>query len=241
MLQITQTSVDSIWPAQKLATARQRSTAGCRSGFTLIELVIVVAIVAAFVVIAAMQFDGWRDVEAARSAARSVESAFSYARGEAIRTGRNHLVFIQNDTAGNALNDADGNVVPLLVLDDGLPGSPNQNCVIDAGEAIQPVQIERGVEFGVNAATATSALDEGTGDHTTGSSFVDSSGSDASWVMFRSDGTPRAVDAACTVDALGSGGGAIYLNNPERDVAVVLTPLGSARVQTWHAGSSAWQ
>jgi prepilin-type N-terminal cleavage/methylation domain-containing protein len=211
-----------------------------RLGFTLIELIIAVAIGAVLIVLASVQFEEWREVEAARQATRSVEGAFSYARGEAIRTGNNHLVFFQQDAAGNPLTDGSGNSVPILVLDDGRPGSANQNCAIDAGETIQPVRIERGVGFGVTQATAAAAIDEGTGPYATGSSFVDSASNPATWVMFRSDGQPRAVNAACTVGALGTGGGAIYMSNAQRDVAVVLTPLGAARAQTWNGSSATW-
>ena len=48
------------------------------------------------------------------------------------------------------------------------------------------------------------------------------------------------MDAACNVGALGTGGGAIYLSNAQRDVAVVLTPLGAARAQSWNQGTSTW-
>ena len=126
------------------------------------------------------------------------------------------------------------------MLDDGRPGSANQNCAIDAGETIQPIRIEPGVGFGVTVASAASAIDEGTGPYATGSSFVDSASNPATWVMFRSDGTPRAVDGACSSGALGTGGGAIYLSNAQRDVAVVLTPLGAARTQSWNEVSSSW-
>lgn len=210
-------------------------------GFTLVEMVIVVAMLAVFVLLAAVQFDGWREVESARSGARTVAAAFEFARSEAVRTGHNHLLFFEEDTAGAALTDADGATVPILILDDGLPGAANQNCQIDGGEPIQALRLEGDVAFGTTAATAAVPIDEGTGTYTSGSSFVDASGNDATWVMFRSDGTPRAVDGSCAVDALGSGGGGIYLSNAERDVAVVLTPLGASRVLTWNTGASQWQ
>jgi prepilin-type N-terminal cleavage/methylation domain-containing protein len=212
-----------------------------RNGFTLIELIVVLAILAVLIVLASFEFGDWREVEAARAATRSVEGAFSFARGEAIRTGNNHIVFFQQDIAGNPLTDGSGNTVPILVLDDGRPGSANQNCAIDAGETIQPIRIERGVDFGVAQATAQVPIDEGAGPYATGSSFLDAAGGNpATWVMFRSDGQPRSVNAACASGALGTGGGAIYMSNPQRDVAVVLTPLGAARAQTWNGGTSTW-
>ena len=210
------------------------------SGFTLIELMITLAIGVVVILLASVQFEEWREVEAARQASRAVEGAFAYARGEAIRTGNNHIVFFDEDAAGNALTDGSGNTVPVLILDDGRPGSANQNCAIDAGETIQPVRLERGVDFGTTLATAQVPIDEGSGPFATGSSFEDTASNPATWVMFRSDGQPRSVDAACNVGALGTGGGAIYLSNAQRDVAVVLTPLGAARAQTWNQGTSTW-
>jgi Tfp pilus assembly protein FimT len=223
-------------PRPEPATAGHESARN--SAFTLVEAVIVVAIMGVMVSMGAQRFQRWRDAEAVKSAARSVEGAFSYARGEARRTGNNHLVLFQTDIAGNSLTDAGGNPVPILVVDDGRPGSGNQNCVIDTGETIRPVRLERGVAWGANQADAKHAIDEGTAAYTTGSTFTDSDGNDATWVLFLPNGTPRAVNAACTIGALGTGGGGIYLRSTERDAAVVLTPLGATRVYVW--GGGAW-
>lgn len=213
---------------------------GLNAAFTLVEMMVVVAIVAAMIVVAATRFDTWRDREAVRTAARSVEGAFNYARSESIRTGNFHLVFFQADTAGNALVNATGDQVPILVLDDGRPGTPGQNCQIDAGETTQQFLIERGVGFGTTAATAKVPVDEGTQPIAPGWSFSDGGGNPANWVLFRSDGTPRSADAACVLGALGSGGGGIYLSNAERDVAVVLSPLGASRVFGWNGETAQW-
>ncbi|MFQ5416288.1 MAG: Tfp pilus assembly protein FimT/FimU [Myxococcota bacterium] len=213
------------------------SPAGRRhAAFTLIEIVIAVAIIATLVVLGAMRFERWRQGEAVKSAARSVQGAFSYARSEARRTGNNQLVLFQTDISGNDLLDDSGNKVPILVLNDGRPGSANQNCVIDAGEPIHVVRMERGVSWGANTAGSKVGIDEGTGPHTSGSTFVDSAGNDATWVLFLPNGTPRAVDAACTAGPLGSGAGGIYLKSAVRDAAVVLTPLGATRVVIWGGG-----
>ena len=108
-----------------------------QEGFTLVELAIVVAVVAIMVIAALTGMDDWEDAEAARVSARSIEGAFIYARSEAIRTGHNHMVFIEEDTTGAALTAEGGVQVPVLVLDDGLPGSTDQNCLIDAGEPVR--------------------------------------------------------------------------------------------------------
>lgn len=212
-----------------------------RIGFTLIEMAIVLAIVAVVLAMASVRFENWQNAEAVMSTARDVEGAFSYARGEAVRTGNDHLLFFQTDISGNPLTDANGNRVPILILDDGRPGSANQNCQIDAGEPVQGVRLERKVNFGATAATAKVPIDTGTSPFAGGFSFSDSGGGAANWVLFRPDGTPRAVDAACAQGPLGSGGGGVYLSNGDRDAAVVLTPLGAPRVFTWEEGTSTWK
>jgi prepilin-type N-terminal cleavage/methylation domain-containing protein len=212
-----------------------------RHGFTLIELMIVVAIIGVLVALVSIRFGRWQDAEAVKSASRTVEGAMSYARSEAIRTGNIHLLFFRTDMAGADLVDQDGDTVPMLILNDGRPGTANQNCDIDAGEPIQTVRLERGVSFGVTAATAAVPIDEGGGGFGGAFSFDDRAGGAANWVLFRPDGTPRAVNTACAQGALGSGGGAVYLSNAERDAAVVLTPLGAARVFAWNGSASTWK
>jgi hypothetical protein len=149
-------------------------------------------------------------------------------------------VFFGSDIAGNALVDADGNRVPILVLDDGRPGTAGQNCLIDAGEPTQPFQLERGVAFGPRAATAKVPIDEGTEPMAPGWSFSDGTVNPANWVLFRPDGTPRPATSACVMGSLGKGGGGIYLSNAERDGAIVLSPLGASRVFTWNGENSQW-
>jgi prepilin-type N-terminal cleavage/methylation domain-containing protein len=210
------------------------------SGFTLIELMVAIAVVSAVILLVATRVDRWRDIEAVKSAARNVEGAFSYARAEAIRTGNHHVVFIRTDIAGNPLEDADGNRVPILILDDGRPGSADQNCEIDAGETFEVVRLERGVTFGATAADVPVPHDEGGSPFAGGSSFSDTGGNPADWVLFRPDGMPRSIDNACAVGSLGSGGGGVYLSNAERDAAVVLTPLGAARVFAWNSETDQW-
>ena len=129
----------------------------------------------------------------------------------------------------------------LLVLDDGLPGSANQNCKIDAGETFETYTFAAPeVVYGVYAAGTKVPSDAGAGAMTSGSSFVDDGGGNARWVMFRPDGMPLAFDSSCNLGAVGSGGGAVYLNNGNRDVAAVLTPLGATRVHAFNRASNAW-
>jgi len=59
-------------------------------------------------------------------------------------------------------------------------------------------------------------------------------------VMFRPEGMPVAFAADCTTGTTGTGGGAIYLSNAQRDVAIVLSPLGATRTHSWDVGNAAW-
>ena len=99
-----------------------------QKGFTLIELSIAVTIVGVLTALAAPQFDRWTQAQRVKDASRSLARAFSTARAEAIRTGNNHIVFFQTDALLNPLLDAQGRVVPILVLDDNRPGDPDHRA-----------------------------------------------------------------------------------------------------------------
>jgi len=212
------------------------------SGFTIIEMMVVLAVIAIVTAIAVPSTDAWFARQRLSGAARSVEAAFSYARSEAGRSGNIHLVLFQTDAQGNApLLDADGAEVDILVVDDGLPGSAGQNCSIDGGEALQGFPRVADVSFGFSGATAAVPIDAGAGSMASGTTFTDAEGDPASWVLFRPEGPSVAFSHDCATGAMGSGGGAVYLTDGARDVAVVLTPLGASRLHAWSgAGGGTW-
>ena len=164
----------------------------------------------------------------------SLTGALNLTRSEAIRTGNIHILFFGQDAQGDPLLDGNGVTVPVLILDDGRPGSLNQNCQIDGGEAIQTVRPETGVSLGVGGGAGAAPGDLGTGDVTTGSSFIGPDTLAASWVLFRPEGTPRSFDIGCNTGPIGSGTGAFYMTNGTRNVAVVLSPMGGLRVHGWN-------
>lgn len=200
------------------------------AGLSLIELSVILGVVGILVALAAPLTDAWSDKQRLRDSARTVANAFSYARGEAIRTGNIHAVFFVGDANGNALPS------PVVVLDDGIPGSATQNCSIDAGETIVEYSLEPNVAFGPTQATAKVPTDPGAG-ALGASTFRDAGGNAATWVLFRPEGTPLAFSSDCSTGTVGTGGGGIYLSNGDADTAVVVTPLGGTRVHAWSPAS----
>jgi hypothetical protein len=178
-----------------------------------------------------------------RAAARSVANAYSWARSHALSTGNRHNVVFAidaNDVCGNAIVDAKGDPVPVLVYED-----LDDDCCFDAGEERVTERAVPNVSWGVTpappAGPPVAPDDAGAGDYATGSSFAQPDGSDAAWVSFGPDGIPQAFNAACNLGTTGTGAGAIYLTNGDRNYAVVLNPLGTGNVQRFDPAANTWE
>jgi prepilin-type N-terminal cleavage/methylation domain-containing protein len=220
--------------------SRERS-----QGLTLIEVMVVIAIIGVMSALALPSFRTFFDDQRLKQAARGVADAFSLARTEAIRTGRSHIVYFQQDPTGAVLRDAAGTTVPVMVVqdDDGTGPLPAPNGQVDVGERRIPVPAVLGVNWGVTFATAAAPGDTGlTASFATGRTFRTPGLAAARWVVFRPDGVPRAYSTApYTEGSVGTGGGAIYLTNGRRDYAVVLTPLGGVQVNAWNQTLGQWR
>lgn len=199
---------------------------------TIIELMVVIAIVTVVAALAIPSFSGNSANAWLRDASLDVSSALGHARSEAIRTGEVHIVFVQIDADGLGLQNSNGDDVSILILNDGRLASANQNCKVDAGETVVTIDEWRNIDNGVVTGTPRAPTDLGTGAIASGSSFRTPGGAAASWVLFRPEGSPHSFDSTCTIGGVGSGAGAFYISNDTRTSAVVMMPMGGTRSHT---------
>jgi len=223
-----------------------RSRSMRRAGYTLTEVAVTLAIIAVAIGIAVPSLNRASQNGELRETAMALDGGLVGARGEAIRTGDVHLFFLLRDAEGNPLRDANGDPVPVLVLNDGAPGSPNQNCRIDDGERTMALGKEElkqiGMLGGLPQGTGTASFDLGMGDASqSGSTFVDPAGNSVTWVMFRPEGVPISFDANCNLGAPGSGAGTFYMKNEDRIFAVSLSPMGTTKVMSFNQVTGDWE
>ena len=220
-----------------------------RGGFSLIELIVVVAMVAALVGAGAYKTRSLLANQRVRAAARSVADILMVARVEAIRTRVNHIVFFDSDAGGNALSEPSGNpVAVLLSRDDNGDGAPQ------AGEYVTSVPFDASNSLAWGSARAAlesppvAAPEDNAGADFPESgdfaccTFLKPNGDPAHWLVLLPDGTPRAFRVGPFANgAVASGSGAVYVTNGERDYAVVMAALGGVRVHAWDTGAGAWR
>jgi prepilin-type N-terminal cleavage/methylation domain-containing protein len=219
-----------------------------RAGVTLIEIAVVMAIITVFTALAMPRWLQYQRDQQVRGAARAAANTLHWARSQALATGQNHIVYFNTggaDLCGNALQDSTGAFTPILVANDGAGG----NCCFDeaAGERVlyeRPVpDVNWGLTFALDAGGSAVAApnDGGAGDPLTGTSFTEFDGAtQASAILFGPDGVPVAFDNACATGETGSGNGAVYLTNGNRDYAIVLSPLGTVKVYRWDRSNNVW-
>jgi Tfp pilus assembly protein FimT len=228
--------------------ARRRDAAG----ISLLEIVVVVAIISVVLLVTMPSMDRWFSEQRIKGAARAGADLIMLARAEAIRTGTPHVVFFGVDPDGNTTTGPNGDFAPLLAVAE----TVNENCRIDANEMTEHMTAEgNDISWGVVHATAKVTSDNGgeslpsftppSSPPPSGSTYKDPNGTGRmDWVMFRPDGMPVAFDGDSgdcgNVGPAGQGGGAIYITNGKRDYSVVISPLGSVRVHVWQPHANDW-
>ena len=227
-------------------------------GFSLIEMVIVVSILGILLSMGVVSFNKWSKRQRVSNASGEMAQLLFVGRSEAIRKGVNHIAFFDTDSLGNALLAGDGTTsLAALLIEDS-----NGNFSPDSGEQRMavPLTVLSGIVWGRAEAASLVPNANGSlvGDPFSGTSVENSAeeeGSAAnfrhptdtsavhSWVLLSPDGTPRAFDSsgATTIADVGTGDGAIYLNDGERDHAVVMSALGSLRSYRWDASDGSWK
>lgn len=221
------------------------------AGMSLIEIVVVFAILGVIILVTMPSMDRWFDNQRLKGAARAGADLLMLARAEAIRSGNPHVVFFGIDPDGTAMTDPNGGFAPLLAVDE----SVTENCRLDANEVTEHIVAVDGVSWGVVLATAKVGTDNGgetlpsftppAPPPASGSTFKDPNGPGRmDWLMFRPDGMPIVFDGdggnCGNVGPAGQGGGAFYITNGKRDYSVVISPLGSVRVHVWQPDANSW-
>ena len=241
-------------------TSRRVLFPGGRSsrGFSLIEMVIVLSILGVLLSMGVMSFSEWSQRQRLSNTSQELAQLLFVGRGEAIRKGVNHIAFFGVDDSGSSLMASDG-TTPLAAI---LIEDSNGNLSPDAGEQRMSIPLSSlsGIEWGRVEASSLVPNANGSlvGDPFAGTAVEGSSEESASpanfrhpadasavqsWVLLAPDGTPRAIDSsgATTIAQVGSGDGAIYLNDGERDHAVVISALGSLRSYRWDRSDASWK
>jgi len=218
-------------------------------GFSLLEMLLAVALLGVFTGMAVMMLGGSSGQARAKAAVRSIADLLMLARTEAIRTGDNHVVFFFEDTADAPLTGPGGRAAAALVIRDG-----DADGIVDSGEKVAAVYVDDtgslgwGSTFAANLATALPAPNDNASATFPAvdaddlcCTFLDPDDSPARWVVFLPDGLPRGFKAGpfLTGDVT-SGNGAVYVTSGERDYAIVLAALGGVRVHGFVPSTEVW-
>jgi prepilin-type N-terminal cleavage/methylation domain-containing protein len=216
------------------------------AGFTLLELMLVVVIFGIMAVLGSVALQDWVQNQRTREAAREVADLFMLARQEAVRTGDNHVVFLDQDANDLGLQTDEGRAVAALLIRDANADGAPQN-----GEYVASVPFDNtnSVGWGSVFALAPGSEVPAPNDNPAAAypladsccSFTEPGGNPARWVVFLPDGTPRGFSMPFSAGAVGTGTGTVYLSSGSRDYAVVLTALGSVRVHAFNEGQGQWR
>lgn len=220
------------------------------AGFTMIEVLIVVAILGALTLLAGPTLLRYRAREDARNHAGLLSSVLTEARTQATSSGNSAYVFL---FAEGIVPEFEPGAVALLVID------ANGDGLIDPGDSLQSFFPKPGLDREVSiygghpdgltpfhdSPLAPEDLAGGggdLGDLVDGITLPTDPVTGARAVGFTSQGIPVALGVLPNrLGAWGTGAGAIYVtDNHSAVLSVILQPLGGVRVRTLSPGLGAW-
>lgn len=220
------------------------------AGFTMIEVLIVVAILGALSLLAGPSLVRYRAREDARNHAGLISSVLTEARTQATASGNPTYVFL---SAEGVIPEFEAGAVALLVVD------ANGDGLIDPGDRLQSFFPKPGLDAEVSiygshpdgttpfsdSPLAPEDLAGGGGDLADlvdGITLPADPVTGARAVGFTSQGIPVELGALPNrLGAWGTGAGAIYVtDNHSAVLAVILQPLGGVRVRTLSPGLGTW-
>ena len=219
-----------------------------RSGFSLLELMTVVAIVGIVTAMAIPSMKAYQRREVTRGSAKEVSSFVSDARSRAIAGGR--MTFLLLEPPNNGLFPFEAGQFAELVTD------TNGNSALDETDSGTPVFLSGGASQKVEKYDADSSSYLGSlfipaddqsdrvptaklNDLQDGTTLPISDDIGVPAVAFSPQGAPVSMN---TPDQWGTGTGGIYLTDDESLVlAVLVMPLGEVKIKALDAATGEWK